>query len=57
MTKAEEHELAQKERGEELNALATAKKILEEKTGASECLSVSVGFGVGVAHLSSGPHS
>jgi hypothetical protein len=33
MTKAEEHELAQKERGEELNALATAKKILEEKTG------------------------
>jgi len=33
MTAAEVHEQEQKERGEELGALAAAKKILEEKTG------------------------
>jgi len=33
MTKAESHELEQKERAAELDALATAKKILKEKTG------------------------
>merc|ERR1719506_2317798 len=33
MTKAESHELEQKERAGELDALATAKKILKEKTG------------------------
>merc|ERR1719478_486997 len=33
MTRAEEHEVEQKERGAELEALAAAKKILEEKTG------------------------
>jgi hypothetical protein len=33
MTKAEEHEQEQKERGEELGALAAAKKVLNEKTG------------------------
>jgi chromosome segregation ATPase len=33
MTKAEEHEQEQKERGEELGALAAAKKVLKEKTG------------------------
>merc|ERR1719482_1214648 len=33
MTRAEEHEIEQKERGAELEALAAAKKILEEKTG------------------------
>lgn len=35
MTKAQEFELAQKERNAELEALATAKKILQEKTGAA----------------------
>jgi chromosome segregation ATPase len=35
MTKAEEHEMEQKERGEELGALAAAKKVLNEKTGAA----------------------
>merc|ERR1719324_1562494 len=35
MTKAEEHEQEQKERGEELGALAAAKKVLNEKTGAA----------------------
>jgi len=33
MTKAEDHETEQKERSEELTALATAKKIIKEKTG------------------------
>ena len=33
MTKAEDHETEQKERTEELTALATAKKIIKEKTG------------------------
>merc|ERR1719161_3073472 len=33
MTKAEEHEQEQKERGEELGAVAAAKKVLKEKTG------------------------
>merc|ERR1719301_197668 len=33
MTAAEEHEQEQKERGEELGALAAAKKVLKEKTG------------------------
>merc|ERR1719421_1743311 len=33
MTKATEFDTEQKERGEELEALATAKSILEEKTG------------------------
>merc|ERR1719473_2404432 len=33
MTKATEYDTEQKERGEELEALATAKSILEEKTG------------------------
>jgi chromosome segregation ATPase len=33
MTKAEEHQQEQKERGEELGALAAAKKVLNEKTG------------------------
>merc|ERR1719387_965513 len=35
MTKAEEHEQEQKERSEELGALAAAKKVLKEKTGAA----------------------
>merc|ERR1719181_2000826 len=35
MTKAEEHEQEQKERGEELGALAAAKKVFKEKTGAA----------------------
>merc|ERR1719473_1491763 len=33
MTKATEFDTEQKERGEELEALATAKSVLEEKTG------------------------
>jgi len=33
MTRAEEHEVSQKERADELNALATAKKLINEKTG------------------------
>merc|ERR1719408_405966 len=33
MTKAEEFEIATKSRGEELNALATAKKVIVEATG------------------------
>merc|ERR1719450_1927498 len=33
MTAAEEFELATKSRGEELNALATAKKVIKESTG------------------------
>jgi len=33
MTSAEEHEVSQKERADELTALATAKKIINEKTG------------------------
>jgi len=38
MSKAQDFELETKNRGEELNALAEAKKVLQEKTGGSESL-------------------
>merc|ERR1719443_1141113 len=41
MTAAEEFELTTKSRGEELNALATAKKIIEEATGGAASQSYS----------------
>ena len=44
MTAAEVHEQEQKERGEELGALAAAKKILEEKTGGAVLISAGLFF-------------
>merc|ERR1719272_2665696 len=41
MTAAEEFELATKNRGEELNALATAKKVIQEATGGAAAQSYS----------------
>merc|ERR550537_805891 len=41
MTSAEEFELATKSRGEELKALATAKKVIEENTGGAASQSYS----------------
>merc|ERR1719172_38114 len=53
MTAAEEFEAATKSRGEELNALATAKKVIKENTGGAAAQSYSF-LQVDRTHVSSG---